>query len=328
MGESLLKIGITHGDMNGIGYELILKALSDNRMSELCTPVVYGVSKVCSLYKNQLELTDFTIQVIKKIEQANLKKSNLLNITDQEVKAEPGQATERGTKMAEDSLSMAVRDIKNKQLDVIVTAPMSTVHAPIDFLSSSYDVQNVMNILLNGNQRICIPYLAGGASAFSSKLNADFVYNKIKSAYRILKSDFSCTNPTIAVLSVNQSGDVICQQDKDFLIPAIGKAFEERVNVFGPFAVNAFLDKGGLSQYDAVLVLTPALMTPAFKQCIRRDAVWYSAGLPFVRTAPVNSVSYEMSGKNLSDGQSMRNAIYTAVDIHRTRQSMAEYVKK
>ena len=328
MNENLFKIAITHGDLNGIGYELILKSLCDNKITEICSPVVYGIAKACSFYKNQFELQDFSLQVIKKIEQINLKKSNLLNFVEQEVKVEPGQKTDTAAKMVELSYNAVLRDMKAKQLDAVVTAPVENYTSQTEYMARQCNAQNTMEMLIDGRYRVAFVYPQSVVTEQPKSLNKELVLSKLKSLSRILRSDLHCPSPKIAVLSVRPDAVELGKEDKEILQPAVNQAFEERMNVFGPFAARNFVEQGKMNQFDAVLVMGFHDFWPVFKENCREDAVFYTAGLPFVKTAPVTDVSYALAGKNVSDGQSMRNAIYLALDILKYRQIMSEYAKK
>lgn len=328
MNENLFKIAITHGDLNGVGYELILKALCDNKITEICSPVVYGIAKVCSFYKNQLELSDFSLQVIKKVEQINLKKSNLLNVVEQEVKVEPGQKNDMASKMVELSYNAVLRDLKAKQLDAVVTAPVEDYAGQSEYLARHCGSQNTMELLIDGVRRVAFAFSQGTHADSSNGIDKDLVLSKLKSLVKILRRDLRCPNPKIAVLSMQPDAKELSKDDQEILLPAVDQAFEERMNVFGPFVAADFINNGRWDQFDAVLVMKFHDFWPVFKTQCREDAVFYTAGLPFVKTSPVNDVAYELAGKNVSDGQSMRNAVYFALDVLKYRQIMSEYAKK
>ncbi len=340
MNEALFKIGITHGDLNGVGYEVIMKALNDNKMLELCTPVVYGIAKVASFYKNQMDLQDFSMQVIKGLDQLNLRKSNLINITDQEVAVEPGNTTQIAGKMAELALNAACKDLKERKIDAIVTAPINKANIQsntfkfnghTEYFAHQFSSSNSMMMMVTEGCRIGFVTNHLPVSDAAKAITKELIVKKIKMLQQTLRVDFGCSNPKIAVLSLNpHAGDngLIGKEESDVIKPAINQAFDEKINAFGPFPADGFFGSGNYRKFDAVLAMYHDQGMLPFKILSNGEGVNFTAGLPIVRTSPAHGTAYDIAGKGQADSQSMRNAIYLAIDILRNRQEYAEFSKK
>lgn len=330
--NALYKIGITHGDINGIGYEVIIKALSDYKIMELCTPVVYGLSKAASYHRKQLEIQDFSFQFIKNIEQLNHKKPNLINIYDEEVKIELGTSTKEAGQMAERALYAAGRDLKNKHIDAIVTAPINKNNIQSDkfvfsghteFFEHYFGGNNkALMMMVSENLRLAFVTNHQPIQKVSSLINKDLIYSKLEILNQSLKKDFAIDNPKIAVLALNpHAGDkgLIGDEEQKHIQPAIEMAFQNKINAFGPFPADGFFAAGTYRSFDAVLAMYHDQGMLPFK-VLCPDGVNFTAGLPIVRTSPAHGTAYDIAGKNVAQEQSMRNAIYLAIDILRNRE--------
>lgn len=336
MSESTLyKIGITHGDFNGIGYEIIMKALNDSKLLDMFTPIVYGAPKAACFYKNLFELQDFSMQVSKKIDQINPKKNNLLSISDQDLKVEPGKPTPEAARLADLALTNACKDLKSKQLDALVTAPInpesikSGNHA--QFLSQQFSAQNAMLISITNGGRVAFAHNHLKLDGLAQKLSTELLVKRLKVLHQSLKVDFACTNPKIAVLAVNAKGGengFSGKEDKEIVAPAIQQAFTERINAFGPFTIDTLFDSGDYAKFDAVMVLYYEQGQDWISKVAADNGCEYTAGLPIVHTAPGHGPMFESAGKNVADGLSMRNAIYLALDILQCRKDFLQYAKK
>lgn len=334
------KIGITQGDTNGIGYEVIMKALSDNKILDLFTPVVYGLAKVATFHKKTLDLNDFTFQFIKTIEQVNPKKNNLLNLLDKEVKVDLGLATEISGKMAELSLTTACKDLKDNKIDAIVTAPINKKNIQsenfkfsghTEFLTDYFKAQQSMMMMVA--DRLKVGFVTNHLPIWqvSKALTTDLILKKLKILHHSLTVDFACTNPKIAVLALNpHAGDdgLLGNDEKDKIIPAINKAFDEKINAFGPFPADGFFGSGKYTEFDAVLAMYHDQGMIPFKLLSMDEGVNYTAGLPIVRTSPAHGTAYELAGKDSASGQSLRSAIYLAIDILRNRKNIEKASSK
>lgn len=339
MNETLYKIAITHGDFNGIGYEVILKALSDNKMSELCSPIVYGLAKVASFYKNRFGMQEPGLQVVKNIDQINLKKNNLLNIVEQEVQINVGKSEATAGKMSELALQAVCRDLKAGKVDAVVTAPINKdniqsdtfrFHGHTEFFARQFAAPESMMMMVTEGCRIGFVTNHLPVAEVAKTINKELILKKLRILHKTLRVDFGCSTPKIAVLSLNpHAGEngLLGKEEKDVIIPAINQAFAEKINAFGPFPADGLFGSGNYAKYDAVLAMYHDEGMIPFKILSRGEGVNFTAGLPIVRTSPAHGTAYDIAGQNKADGQSMRNAIYLAIDILRNRQNFADNAK-
>lgn len=334
-------IGITQGDINGISYEVIIKSLSDNRIMELCTPVVYGLAKVASYHKKYMEMPDFTFQYTKTAEQLSTKRPNLINLYEEEVKIDLGTSTKIAGQMAERSLYAAGRDLKNKLIDAIVTAPVNKNNIQSEkfkfpghttFFEHYFGGKEhpALMLMVADNLRVGFATNYMPIKEIAENLTMETLIQKLETLNQSLKQDFALNNPKIAVLSLNpHSGDdgVLGDEDQKIVQPAVNQAFHNGINAFGPFSADGFFASGAYTKFDAVLAMYYDQGMIPFK-LLGKNGVNFTAGLPIVRTAPAHGTAYDIAGQNKADGQSMRNAIYLAIDILRNRQNFADNAKK
>jgi 4-hydroxythreonine-4-phosphate dehydrogenase len=333
--EQLYKIGITHGDFNSISYEVIMKAISDPKIIELCTPVVYGLSKVSSYYRKLLEMNEFTFQFLKNAQQATPKKPNLLNLCDDELKISIGESSEEAGKMAELALTTACADLKNNLIDAIVTAPVNKFNMQTpsfkfpghtEFFSAQFKAQDTMMLMVSELLKVGFVTNHTAINETGKILSTELVLRKIKILNDSLVKDFMCTNPKIAVLAFNpHAGDkgLFGNEEINIIEPAISKAFEQNINAFGPFPADGFFASGQYTQFDAALAMYHDQGMIPFKLLAQEGGVNFTAGLPIVRTSPAHGTGYDIAGKNIASPDSMRNAIYWAIDILNNRKAIS-----
>ena len=324
--NKLFKIGITHGDINSTNYEIIMKALAEPKLMDLCTPVVYGLAKIASYYRKTLNMNDFTFQFIKNIEQIAPRKPNLLNIADQEVKIDMGTATPLSCNIALTSLQAAINNLKNNTIDAIVTMPLSKNHFESDntfkghnhFFASNFKSPETILMLVADEIKMGLFSHQTTLNQVSQQLSVESLLKKIRILNKSLITDFLITNPKIAILSFNHTKNGSEEEEK--IIPAINQAFEEKINIFGPFPSSELFGDDTYTNFDAILALHyEQAMTP-FRLLSEDRGVFYTAGLPVVRTAPIHHADFKNVGKNCISGQSLRSAIYLALDILRNRE--------
>lgn len=329
--ERLYKIGITHGDLNGIGYEVIIKALADHAINEICTPVVYGLAKAASYHRKYMEMNDFSFQFIKNLEQTSQKKPNLINIYDEEVKIELGTSTKVAGQLAERALVMAGKDLKNNNIDAVVTAPINKDNIQSDKFKFPGQTEffeyyfggdkKAMMMMVAENLRVGFVTNHEPIAKVSSVITQDLILKKLEILHHSLVQDFAIDNPKIAVLALNpHAGDngLLGSEEGEVIHPAIEQAFENNINAFGPFPADGFFAAGQYRQFDAVLAMYHDQGMIPFK-ILGTEGVNFTAGLPIVRTSPAHGTAYDIAGKNVANGQSMRNAIYLALDILKNR---------
>ena len=327
-----ITIGITQGDINGIGYELIIKTLLDARMLEVCTPVVYGSSKVLSYHK---KITphggEFNYNVIHQAEQAHTRKCNILNITDQELKVDLGEATPVSGQAALDALEMATRDLTANKLAALVTAPINKKCIQSDhfhfsghteYFARKTESSDYLMLMVANSLRIGTVTTHCALDQVSKNLSKELILNKIHVLNQSLVQDFACTKPRIAVLALNpHAGEqgMFGNEEQDFIIPAIREAFEQKIYAFGPFPADGFFASGQYAQYDAILAMYHDQAMIPFKLLSYGEGVNYTAGLPVIRTSPAHGTAYDIVGKGVASTASFRNAIYLACDIYANR---------
>ena len=329
--KTIYKIGITHGDLNGISYEVILKALADNKILDICTPIVYGLSKVAGYYKKNMQMQDFSFQYIKNASQASLKKANLINLSETEVPVNMGESTPVAGKYAEMALSYACNDLKNKTIDAIVTAPINKnniqseqFHFPghTEYLASTFGAENPLMMMISPAVKLAFVTNHVAIENVAKTISKELIIKKLQILNQSLVKDFGCTNPKIAVLSLNpHAGDkgLIGKEEENVIIPAIREAFDQKIYAFGPYPADGLCGSGNYSKFDAVLAMYHDQGMIPFKILADREGVNYTAGLPIVRTSPAHGTGYDIAGKNIADEQSLRSAIYLAIDILRNR---------
>ena len=334
-----LIVGITQGDGNGIGYEVIIKALSDERMLEFCTPVIYGSSKIFGFYKKQIhDIENINTNVISSAKDVHQKRVNIVNCLPENVFVEPGQATPESAKSAMTSLKKAVEELKAGHIDVLVTAPINkramssegfgyTGHT--EYLEQEFGVDEVAMIMVC--DRLKVGVVTGHISLkdVPSQITTEKILKKLRLMRASLQRDFGIDAPKIAVLGLNPhcgDGGLLGDEEQQIILPAVKAANEEGIMAFGPYSSDGFFGLGNYSRFDAVLAMYHDQGLTPFKALAFEDGVNYTAGLPVVRTSPDHGTAYEMAGRDLADPRSMKSAIYAAIDIYNNRVRYDELI--
>lgn len=337
--EKKLRVGISIGDLNGIGMEVIIKAFLDTRMLDICTPIVYGSSKSASFHKKLLNAGDFNFHLIKDSTQAIDKKTNLVSCWEEEVKIDPGVPSEITGRYALKSLEAATGDLASNKIDVLVTAPVdkSTIHSEkfpfsghTEYLANVAGTDEFLMILTSdttthGTGGIKIGVVTGHIALRDvvATLSAAKIIEKLRIFNKSLIQDFGIQKPKIAVLGLNpHAGDkgLIGKEEQDIIIPAIEKAKAEKIFAAGPYPADGFFGSSGYSFFDGVLAMYHDQGLVPFKTISFDEGVNYTAGLPIVRTSPDHGVGYEIAGKNMASETSFRNSVYLACDIYKKRK--------
>ena len=335
-----LIVGITQGDGNGIGYEVIIKALADERILELCTPVIYGSSKIFGFYKKQIhDIENINTNVINSAKDVHQKRVNIVNCLPENVFVEPGQPTPESAKAAITSLNRAVEDIKAGHIDVLVTAPINkramssegfgyTGHT--EYLEKQFGVDEVAMIMVC--DRLKVGVLTGHTALkdVPSLITEEKIVNKLRLMKKSLQRDFGVDAPKIAVLGLNPhcgDGGLLGDEEQRIILPAIKAANEEGIMAFGPYSSDGFFGLGNYAKFDAVLAMYHDQGLTPFKALAFEDGVNYTAGLPVVRTSPDHGTAYEMAGRDMADPRSMKAAIYAAIDIFNKREDYDELIQ-
>jgi len=328
--------GISQGDINGIGYEIIMKALADASVTDLCVPVVYGSPKVAAYHRKVLNVQNINFNNVKSAGEAHPKKINLVNCLDDEVRVELGRSTPEGGAAALEALECAVTDLADGKIDVLITAPINKHNIQsdkfrfaghTDYLMSKVKASEVLMLMISESMKIGFVTGHLPLKEVAGAITVNSVLGKLRLLSRTLLQDFAIRGPRIAVLGLNPhtgDGGLLGTEEEEVIIPAINKANEEGILAFGPYAADGLFGSGAFSSFDAVLAMYHDQGMSAFKALAFDTGVNFTAGLPVIRTSPVHGTAFDITGKNEASGNSMRQAIYTACDIFRNRQMYEE----
>jgi 4-hydroxythreonine-4-phosphate dehydrogenase len=291
------------------------------------------LTKVSAYYKKLLDMNEFSFQFVKNAQQSTLKRPNLVNLNDEEIKITLGEPSAFAGKMAELALNIACTDLKNNQIDALVTAPIQKANMQsksfnyeghTEFLSAQFNIPNTMMLMISENLKVGFVTNHTAINETGKLLNIDLILRKIKILNDSLIKDFLCTHPKIAVLAFNpHAGDkgLFGKEEIDILGPAVKQAFNNNINAFGPFPADGFFASGQYKQFDAVLAMYHDQGMIPFKLLAYEGGINFTAGLPIVRTSPAHGTGYDIAGKDIASPDAMRNAIYLAVDILNNRKA-------
>lgn len=331
-----IKIGISIGDVNGIGLEVIIKTLADTRILDYCTPIVYGHTKVASFHRKALNVGDFSFNVINTAEQAHQKRPNLINCWQEDVKIDLGVPNETGGKYALLSLEKAMEDLLAGQIDALVTAPINkhTIQAEnfsfpghTEYIQARCNAADSLMFLVSEDLKIGVVTGHIPVSEISSAITTEKIVAKLRLMHASLKTDFWIEKPKIAVLGLNpHAGDngVIGTEEQTILAPAIEQANDLGIFALGPYPADGFFAGDAYLKFDAVLAMYHDQGLIPFKHIAFHNGVNFTAGLPVVRTSPDHGTGFDIAGKNLASESSFREAIFTAMNILRRRRETAE----
>ncbi|TVR40894.1 MAG: 4-hydroxythreonine-4-phosphate dehydrogenase PdxA [Bacteroidia bacterium] len=335
--QTLVKIGISHGDVNSISYEIIMKALSDARLLELFTPIVYGSSKVASYHKKFLGIHDFNFHLIRNVEQALHGKANMVNIFKDEIKIDLGQSTETAGQAAFQSLEMATDDLAKGHIDALVTAPINKQNIQsrhfnfpghTEYLTQKFGTQESLMLMVSNQTRIGVITGHIPLREVPGQISRERILSKVKIFNNSLKKDFGITKPKIALLGLNpHAGDkgVIGKEEQEVIIPAIKEAFDQGILLFGPYPADGFFGSASFSHFDGILTMYHDQGLIPFKTLSFKSGVNFTAGLPIVRTSPAHGTAFDLAGKNSASPEAFREAVYLAIDIVRNRKLFEEH---
>jgi 4-hydroxythreonine-4-phosphate dehydrogenase len=325
-------IGISCGDLNGIGLELIIKTVANSKLLELCTPIVFASNKAINFYRKSIPDSNFNFQQIKDFTRINPKQVNIFNCWEEEVAITPGQLTEEGGKYAVLSLTMAVEALKAGHIQGLVTAPIHkkntqgdsfpfTGHTP--YLRQAFGAKEVVMMMVASNMRVALLTEHVPVQEIGPFITKPAILSKLKLIEASLQQDFGIDRPKIAVLGLNpHAGDegLIGSEEETIIKPAI-KEFKQQTGaiVQGPFSADAFFARGYHEKFDAVLAMYHDQGLIPFKSLSHGDGVNFTAGLSAVRTSPDHGTAFDIAGKNRGDESSLISAIFTCVDIIRQR---------
>lgn len=329
--SKLPKIGITQGDINGIGYEVILKVLFDSRIFDAFTPIVYGQSKVFSYYKKNFGMEEMSYAVIRDASQAQPKRINIINHTDEELKVEPGFSTAVAGKASFAALKLATNDLRTGLIDALVTAPVNKSNiiseqfqfkGQTDYIKSFFPDNEYITLLVNHKMRIGFVTNHIPLKEVPGAISKELIIKKLQLMNSSLIKDFNIVVPKIAVLGLNpHAGDnnIMGGEERDIIKPAIEVAKSEGIMAFGPFPADGFFGSDAWCKYDGILSMYHDQGLTPFRVLAIDGGVSFTAGLPVVRTSTTHGTGYDIANKNIADPEALRNAIYLAIDILNNR---------
>ncbi len=332
MERDRIRIGITCGDINGVGYEVILKAFADPVMLELCTPVVYGSPKVAAYHRKVMDLpTNFSI--VNSAEEASCNRLNIVNCGEEEVKVEFSKPTSEAGKAALDALEKALQEYREGLIDVLVTAPINkhtiqseTFRFPghTEYIEERVgEGQKALMILMKDELRVALVTTHIPVKDIASSITKELIEEKLTIFNQSLKQDFNIGCPRIAVLALNPhagDGGLIGTEEQEVIIPAIQEMVAAGVQCFGPYPADGFMGSGSYTHFDGVLAMYHDQGLAPFKALAMDDGVNYTAGLPIVRTSPAHGTAYDIAGRGIASEESFRQALYAAIDVFRNRE--------
>jgi len=324
-------IGITCGDLNGIGTEVVIKTLSDNRLLEFCTPVFFGSNKLINFYRKSIPDQNFNWQNIKELNRINSKQVNIFNCWEEDVIIQPGILNENGGKYAVRSLLACTAALKRNEIHGMITAPIHkknvqsadfnyTGHTP--FLKNYFGAHDVVMVLFAGNFRVALVTEHLPVSEVAAAISKESILRKLYILNESLKKDFRIDKPKIAVLGLNpHAGDegLIGKEEETIIKPAIKEAKQNNLLVTGPFSADSFFARSYQNNFDAVLAMYHDQGLVPFKSLAADEGVNYTAGLPVVRTSPDHGTAFDIAGKGKADESSFRAAIFECIDIIKNR---------
>ena len=329
-----IRVGISIGDFNGIGPEIILKSLKDKTITDFFTPVIFGSGKLFTYQKNVFKLqTNFNY--INEAKEAQAGKINMVNLTKENSNIEFGVPTEESTKMAIDSLNSATEALLNKDIDVLVTAPINKdemmkygfAHAGHTGYFEEKAGKKAVMFMVSEGLKVAVSTHHIPVSDIVNHITKDNIKKQVKQLVATLKEDFCVEKPKIAVLGLNPhagDGGVIGKEEIEIIQPAIQDLFNEGIMAFGPYPADSFFQPEKYKAFDAVLAMYHDQGLVPFKTIAYEEGVNYTAGLPFIRTSPDHGVAYDIAGKNIADETSFSEAIFTAINIFKSRDEYQE----
>jgi 4-hydroxythreonine-4-phosphate dehydrogenase len=332
MSTEKVKVAITQGDINGIGYEIIFKTLADPKILELYTPVIYGSSKVAAYHRKALNIPNFSLNSIRSGEEAHPKRVNIVNCLDDNIRVELGKATDTGGKAAFEALRKAVQDLKNGAVDVLVTAPINknatysenfNFPGHTEYLAEQFGGKSHIMLMVSSKLKVGVVTGHIPLKEVADQLTIEKVLDKIRVLDKTLRVDFTIRKPRIAVLGVNpHAGDqgLLGDEEINIIKPAIDVAREEGIMALGPYPADGLFGSGDVGRFDAVLAMYHDQGLAPFKSIAFSEGVNFTGGLPVIRTSPDHGTAFEIAGENKADETSFREAVYLAIDVFKQRE--------
>jgi 4-hydroxythreonine-4-phosphate dehydrogenase len=337
--QDTIRIGITHGDINGIGYEVIMKTLNDPRILEMCTPIIYGSPKVAAYHRKALNINDLSFNHIRSADEAFLRKANIINCIDENVRVELGKSTAEAGMSSFNALDRATSDLKMGYIDALITAPINKDNIQneefkfpghTEFLAETFEAENYAMLMVSETMKVGVVTTHIPISEVAQSLSKESILSKIRIIAKSLQQDFAITKPRIAVFGLNpHAGDngLLGNEEKDIIIPAINQAKKEGIIALGPYPADGFFGSEDYRKFDAILAMYHDQGLIPFKLASFDRGVNYTAGLPIIRTSPAHGTAYSLAGEDKASPESFRQALYLAIDIFKNREIYNEISK-
>ena len=336
--SELIKVGITHGDVNGVGYEILIKTFSDIRLLELFTPIIYGSSKSASYHRKVLNDNTVNFNIISRAEEARNNRVNLVNCVKEETRIELGTPSAEAGESAYMALDSAAQDLKDNKIDVLITLPINKdsiqseqfkFPGHTEFLEERFSEngQKALMIMATETMKVALVTTHVPLKDVPSILSKELIAEKLRTLNHTLKRDYSIDAPRIAVLSLNpHAGEngLLGNEENDIIAPVVREAQDEWILCAGPFAADGFFGSGRFKEFDAILAMYHDQGLIPFKTIAMDMGVNFTAGLPIVRTSPDHGTAYDIAGKNEASEESFRQAMYMAMDMYRNRLAYDE----
>ncbi|MBN2637088.1 MAG: 4-hydroxythreonine-4-phosphate dehydrogenase PdxA [Prolixibacteraceae bacterium] len=334
-----IRVGITHGDINGIGYEVILKTLLDPRVLEMCTPIIYGSPKVAAYHRKALDINNLSLNHIRVAGESHSRKINIINCVDENVRVELGKSTREAGESSFNALDFACRDLEEGLIDVLVTAPINKDNIQsenfnfpghTEYLAERFKATDYAMLMISETMKVGVVTTHMPISQVASAITQEAILSKLRILDQTLRQDFSLNKPKIAVFGLNpHAGDngLLGSEEKEIIIPAINKAMNEGIIALGPYPADGFFGSEDYRKFDAILAMYHDQGLIPFKLASFERGVNYTAGLPVIRTSPSHGTAYAIAGEDKASPESFRQALYLAIDIHKNREIYSEISK-
>ncbi len=334
-----IKVGISHGDINGISYEVILKTLLDPRIMEMCTPIIYGSPKVAAYHRKALNINNLSLNHVRSAKEAGPGRAHVLNCINDDIRVELGKSTPDAGESSFMALDKAVTDLQEGQIDVLVTAPINKDNIQsekfnfpghTEFLAQRFNSPNFVMLMVSETMKVGLVTTHLPLSKVAEHITKEVILSKLRIISQSLQQDFAITRPRIAVFGLNpHAGDngLLGKEEAEIIQPAIIQAKKEGIIALGPYPADGFFGSENYRKFDAILAMYHDQGLIPFKLASFERGVNYTAGLPFVRTSPAHGTAYELAGEDKASPDSFRQALYLALDIHKNRKIYEEISK-
>lgn len=334
-----IRVGITHGDINGIGYEVIMKTLLDPRILEMCIPIVYGSPKVAAYHRKALNIHNLSFNHIRSTKEAHSRKAHIINCIDDNIRVELGKSTRDAGESSFMALDRACSDLQNGFIDVLITGPINKDNIQsenfnfpghTEYLAEAFNAEDYAMLMVSETMKIGVVTTHLPLSKVAENITKEAVLSKIRIIAKSLQQDFSITKPRIAVFGLNpHAGDngLLGDEEKEIIIPAINQAKKEGIIALGPYPADGFFGSEDYRKFDAILAMYHDQGLIPFKLASFERGVNYTAGLPIIRTSPSHGTAYQIAGEDKASPESFRQALYLSIDIFNNRKIYSEISK-